>query len=773
MKNTSMILVLLGLFAVTAFIPPQGWSEEGTSFVDDADEVLLPPLTRAREGGTPYDPQQSLYPYAISFPRLKDMPAGFIASPPEYDPARGVLFWYHSGHWTEVVTDLVVALTSDPSHDEIAYVVVTSTSQQVIATTDFTSAGADMSKVRFFTEPGNSVWLRDYGPHFAWQDGCLMIVDSHYYPTRSSDNFIPTLLGDDHFIMPTYDMGLFYSGGNFQPGPNRSAFVTSIINLDNPASEGFDADFIAELYQTYQGIDTLHVMPQLPTSVDGTGHIDMWMYIVDSNSVIISKFKEGSNPTAIQITDDAVTYMEGLGFEVYRTPAWVATHPDQGWSTHWTYTNSFRVNDRIFIPTYGENYPSYADEDAEALTAFQAAAGPEVEIVQIDCFPIIWAMGAIHCIVMQVPRYNESAPSVCVTSPTGGELLAGGITHTITWVATDTDNDSIPRIDLYYSVDDGGYWEYIDSTDDDGSYEWTVPEVRTEQARIKVVATSADLDQGEAVSASVFQMVPCQQTAYDYSSGAGADKYCFGYHTYNWSSIDGDRTPVTGEIDPSEYARMAYSDATGGDYDPNRYISPNPSDYYESTHTLEFTIDEEPAEIDDIAILWEGYSDDCAQMEMYVWDYVEGQWGDGEGLFGQNRFSDNWAGNRDGYLERHIRSDFDRYVNPSGQMTLLVYSERGPDGYYVTSNPTFHDYARVIISQVAPEAVCGDVNDDETVDLGDVVYLLNYLYKSGPEPLCLPLTACGDVTGNGVIDIGDVVHLVNYLYKGGPPPECP
>jgi agmatine deiminase len=565
MKKTMTILILLGLFVVTTFVPLQSWGGEGVNVVDDADEIILPPLTRVREGGTPYDPQQALYPYAIGFPRLKDMPTGLIASSPEYDPARGVLFWYHTGHWTEVVTDLVVALTADSSHDDMAYVVVTSTSQQVIATADFTSAGADMSKVRFFTEPGNSVWIRDYGPHFAWQDGCLMIVDSHYYPSRSSDNFVPTLLGDDHFIMPTYDMGLFYSGGNFLPGPRRTAFVSSLINLDNPASEGFDADFIAELYQTYQGIDSLHVMPQLPTSVDGTGHIDMWMYVVDSNTVIISKFKEGSNPTAIQITEDAVPYMEGLGFEVYRIPAWNATHPDQGWSTHWTYTNSFRVSDRIFIPTYGETYPSYADEDAEALAAFQAAAGPEVEIVQIDCFPIIWAMGAIHCIVMQVPRYTGSVPSVCVTSPIGGELLAGGTTHAITWVATDTDNDSIPRIDIYYSLEDDGYWEYIDSTSDVGYYEWTVPYVRTEQSRIKVVATSADLDQGEAFSANVFQIAPCQQTLYDFTTGAGADKYCYGYHTYNWSSIDGDRTPVTGEINSSEYTRIAYSDATGND----------------------------------------------------------------------------------------------------------------------------------------------------------------------------------------------------------------
>ena len=30
---------------------------------------------------------------------------------------------------------------------------------------------------------------------------------------------------------------------------------------------------IADLYQAFQGIDTLHIMPQLPFSVDGTGHI--------------------------------------------------------------------------------------------------------------------------------------------------------------------------------------------------------------------------------------------------------------------------------------------------------------------------------------------------------------------------------------------------------------------------------------------------------------------------------------------------------------------
>ncbi len=63
----------------------------------------------------------------------------------------------------------------------------------------------------------------------------------------------------------------------------------------------------------------------------------------------------------------------------------------------------------------------------------------------------------------------------------------------------------------------------------------------------------------------------------------------------------------------------------------------------------------------------------------------------------------------------------------------------------------------------------GDANGDGTIDIGDVVYLINYLYKGGPAPE--PLYP-GDANSDGVIDIGDVVYLINYLYKGGPSP-CP
>ncbi|UCB52068.1 MAG: right-handed parallel beta-helix repeat-containing protein [Candidatus Zixiibacteriota bacterium] len=65
--------------------------------------------------------------------------------------------------------------------------------------------------------------------------------------------------------------------------------------------------------------------------------------------------------------------------------------------------------------------------------------------------------------------------------------------------------------------------------------------------------------------------------------------------------------------------------------------------------------------------------------------------------------------------------------------------------------------------------VHGDANGDGTLNVGDVIYLLVYLYRNGSAPN--PIEA-GDVNCDGTVNVGDVVYLVNYLYKGGPPPSC-
>jgi hypothetical protein len=72
---------------------------------------------------------------------------------------------------------------------------------------------------------------------------------------------------------------------------------------------------------------------------------------------------------------------------------------------------------------------------------------------------------------------------------------------------------------------------------------------------------------------------------------------------------------------------------------------------------------------------------------------------------------------------------------------------------------------------VAPcPVIMGDVNNDGITKSSDLIYMVNYIFKSGPEPF--PIRAVGDVNCTGGLTGADVIYLVNYIFKGGTPP-CP
>ncbi|MCX6828287.1 MAG: dockerin type I domain-containing protein [candidate division Zixibacteria bacterium] len=81
----------------------------------------------------------------------------------------------------------------------------------------------------------------------------------------------------------------------------------------------------------------------------------------------------------------------------------------------------------------------------------------------------------------------------------------------------------------------------------------------------------------------------------------------------------------------------------------------------------------------------------------------------------------------------------------------------------------------VKVTRIGPQPTtlaftCGDADGSGSVNLADVTYLINFLYKgqAAPDP-----KQCADVNNNCLINTQDVTYLINFLYKGGPPPICP
>jgi hypothetical protein len=64
---------------------------------------------------------------------------------------------------------------------------------------------------------------------------------------------------------------------------------------------------------------------------------------------------------------------------------------------------------------------------------------------------------------------------------------------------------------------------------------------------------------------------------------------------------------------------------------------------------------------------------------------------------------------------------------------------------------------------------CGDANSNGLVNVLDITFIINYLYKHGASPNPIQIA---DVNSSGMINALDVTYLINYLYKHGPTPNC-
>lgn len=89
---------------------------------------------------------------------------------------------------------------------------------------------------------------------------------------------------------------------------------------------------------------------------------------------------------------------------------------------------------------------------------------------------------------------------------------------------------------------------------------------------------------------------------------------------------------------------------------------------------------------------------------------------------------------------------------------------------WVFAGESRRNYAEDSVVLIAGEYVAGDANGDKTVNIGDAVYVINYVFRGGPAP---EPPAAGDANCDGKINVGDAVYIVNYIFRSGPAPCYP
>ncbi len=139
-----------------------------------------------------------------------------------------------------------------------------------------------------------------------------------------------------------------------------------------------------------------------------------------------------------------------------------------------------------------------------------------------------------------------------------------------------------------------------------------------------------------------------------------------------------------------------------------------------------------------------------------------------------------------------IGIDYDTIVDTSyflcvqGTDTCLIWIEiSGPPADSIAidtiiqptidTNAVFIFDGEIYIIRTCCSGFRGNVDGDgvDQITVSDLSYLVDYLFKAGPQPPC---PEEGDVDGSegGGPDVADLSYLVDYLFRSGPqPPDCP
>lgn len=60
----------------------------------------------------------------------------------------------------------------------------------------------------------------------------------------------------------------------------------------------------------------------------------------------------------------------------------------------------------------------------------------------------------------------------------------------------------------------------------------------------------------------------------------------------------------------------------------------------------------------------------------------------------------------------------------------------------------------------------GDPNDDRTLNVGDAVYIITYIFRDGPAPTPYP-TCSGDANCDCKINVSDAIRILYYVFGWG------
>jgi agmatine/peptidylarginine deiminase len=325
--------------------------------------------------------------------------------PAEWEPQSGVqLTWPHADtDWAPTLEEITA------TYEEMAREI--SKREPLLVVAPEGTPLPQMENTQRVTADTNDTWARDHGfitlvddkGHRRLLDFCFNGWGEKF--EARLDNAINRRLYDLGEIAGEYVdcLDFVLEGGSIESDGKGTIFTTSQCLLAPHRNQPMTKEQIEERLkhdlcaERILWIDYGHL-----TGDDTDGHIDTLVRICPDDTLL---YVGCDNPQDEQYADlkrmeeqlQTFRTLDGKPYTLKKLPM---PHPiyDGEDRLPATYANFLVINGAVLCPTYGQ-----PDLDNEALRII-GEAFPDRQIIGIDCRPVIWQHGSLHCCTMQFPK---------------------------------------------------------------------------------------------------------------------------------------------------------------------------------------------------------------------------------------------------------------------------------------------------------------------------------------------------------------------------------
>ena len=269
-----------------------------------------------------------------------------------------------------------------------------------------------IGNLHFHHHPTVDSWIRDYGPNFLINaEGNLAFNNWEFnawgnkYEELKRDDQIPRLLAptiDAQYFEP----GIVMEGGSIEVNGQGCVLTTEQCLLNKNRNPSLSRSEIEDYLKSFLGVTKVLWLGEGIVGDDTDGHIDDIARFA-SPEVILSAVEDDPADANFKLLRENLKRLEsmtdanGKHFSIVKLPmpgviGGTSTDNRNLDRLPASYANFYIANQVVLAPVFGHA------NDARAISILQRVFASR-KVVPINCEPLVWGMGTIHCVTQQQP----------------------------------------------------------------------------------------------------------------------------------------------------------------------------------------------------------------------------------------------------------------------------------------------------------------------------------------------------------------------------------